>query len=276
MKGSRSCFLLAIVLLSLGGCVLKSEHEKTLAENARLSSELTTTTQERDSLRQQFDDTRKRATDLESRNEDLASTNQILASKTSEYSKTSVAAQQELLRLKQEKAKSEEKVEFVTKTYDDLVKSLKDEIAQGQVAIAQQGNRLTVNVAEQVLFPSGSDQIQSQGKKVLIKVVDILKQARDKQIQVEGHSDNVPIRGNLKRRFPTNWELSAARAVTVVRFLESNGLDPSRLAATGFGENRPVASNSSPEGRKKNRRIDIVLLPLHPENDPPAPKSSKR
>jgi chemotaxis protein MotB len=92
-------------------------------------------------------------------------------------------------------------------------------------------------------------------------VVDILATASDKVIRVEGHTDNAPIGGNLAKKYPTNWELSAARALNVVRYLEKQGIDPHILSAVAFGEHRPAAPNDTPEGRTKNRRIAIVLQP---------------
>ena len=98
---------------------------------------------------------------------------------------------------------------------------------------------------------------------MLLRVGNILKNAQGKAVRVEGHTDNVRIGGNLRTRFPTNWELSAARATNVVRFLEDKvGMDPKRLEAAGLAENRPVAANDTREGRAQNRRIEIYLLPL--------------
>jgi len=83
----------------------------------------------------------------------------------------------------------------------------------------------------------------------------------DKNIRIEGHTDNVPITGSLAQRYPTNWELSAARAINVARYLQKQAVDPGGLSAIAFGEFRPVADNGTPEGREKNRRIEIVLVP---------------
>ncbi len=101
------------------------------------------------------------------------------------------------------------------------------------------------------------------GKKVLDKVVAILKEVKDKRIQIEGHTDNAKIMGSLKKKFPTNWELSTARATEVARYIqEAGGIDPKLLSATGYSEYQPVAANNTEEGKHKNRRIEIVLLPL--------------
>jgi chemotaxis protein MotB len=126
-------------------------------------------------------------------------------------------------------------------------------------------NRLTMTMVDKILFPSGSADISKEGKLVLDKVVNILKDVKDRRIQVEGHTDNVRIYSAIKTKYPTNWELSTARATQVVRYLqEAGGLDPAVLSATGYSEYQPVAPNDTDEGKSKNRRIEIVLLPLLP------------
>jgi chemotaxis protein MotB len=103
--------------------------------------------------------------------------------------------------------------------------------------------------------------VKPEGLVVLGKVIEILKTVNDKSIRIEGHTDNKPIMGPLTQRYPTNWELSAARAITVSRYLEKQGIAPGLLSASAFGEFKPVADNTTPEGRAKNRRIEIVLVP---------------
>lgn len=162
-----------------------------------------------------------------------------------------------------QKAEQAAQLEKATQTYQDLTKKLEREIQDGQVQITEMKNRLTMTMLDKILFPSGSSEISADGKKVLDKVVSILKDIKDKRIQIEGHTDNVKIVSSLKKRFPTNWELSTARATEVVRYLqEGGGIEPTLLSATGYSEYQPVALNSSDEGKHKNRRIEIVLLPL--------------
>jgi chemotaxis protein MotB len=162
-----------------------------------------------------------------------------------------------------QKAEKAEQLEKATKTYEDLTKKLEKEIQEGQVQITEMKNRLTMTMVDKILFPSGSAEISKDGKKVLDKVIAILKDVKDKRIQVEGHTDNVRIVSTLKKKFPTNWELSTARATEVVRYLqEAGGIEPKLLSATGYSEYQPVAPNDTDEGKHKNRRIEIVLLPL--------------
>lgn len=165
-------------------------------------------------------------------------------------------------RLEEERAAKEAEVQRLTKTHEDLTKSLQAEIAKGDVKIKQVADRLTINMVEKVLFDSGQAQVKPGGLKVLKQVSDILKSITDKQIRIEGHTDNVPIGVKLRDRFPTNWELSTARATSVVRYLiEQGGLDASNLTAVGYADTRPVVGNDTEEGRTANRRIEIVLYP---------------
>ncbi len=160
-------------------------------------------------------------------------------------------------------AERERKLKESTATYDKLVSDLKGEIADGQVKITQLRDRLTVNLVDKILFDSGSTVIKPRGREVLQKVAEVLKTVSDKRIQIEGHTDNVPIATSLQSRFPTNWELASTRATVVARFLQDQGgIDPTRLVATGYGEYHPVSSNDTPDGRAENRRIEIVLVPL--------------
>ena len=138
---------------------------------------------------------------------------------------------------------------------------MKTEISQGQVTISELKGKLTVNLVEAILFDSGRAEVKPGGLVVLGKVIEILRTVTDKAVRIEGHTDNVPITGALAQRYPSNWELSAARAITVARYLQKQAIDPAGLSATGFGEYKPVADNSTVEGRAKNRRIEIVLVP---------------
>src|SRR5919201_710871 len=135
------------------------------------------------------------------------------------------------------------------------------ELGKGQVTISELKGKLTVNMVEAILFDSGRAEVKPEGLIVLGKVIEILKTVNDKAIRIEGHTDNKPIVGPLTQRYPTNWELSAARAINVARYLQKQGIEPGSLSSAAFGEFKPVADNSTLEGRAKNRRIEIVLVP---------------
>jgi chemotaxis protein MotB len=147
---------------------------------------------------------------------------------------------------------------------DSLAKSLVEEIETGDIRVSQRDGLLVVDVSDTVLFAIGEAELSERGQKVLTRLAESLLALPDQAIfQVGGHTDNSPIKSEeVKAKFPTNWELSAARATNVVRFLEETaGIPGKRLIAAGFSEFRPVASNKNPKGRAKNRRIEIALLP---------------
>jgi chemotaxis protein MotB len=150
----------------------------------------------------------------------------------------------------------------VSSTYKSLVTDLESEVAAGQIQIEQLRDGIRLNLPQDILFPSGSATLQASGAAVLRKVADRLKD-KPHRIEVRGHSDNVPLSPALVRRYGSNWELAAARASSVVRLLADQGIDPTRLTVLSFGEYAPVASNDTPEGRARNRRIDIRLIPPH-------------
>jgi chemotaxis protein MotB len=165
-------------------------------------------------------------------------------------------------RLKQEHAAKEDEIRRLTRTQEELAKSLQDEIAKGNIKIRQVRDRLTINMVDRVLFDSGQADVKASGLKVLKQVSGVLKKVTDKQIRIEGHTDNVPVGQKIRGRFPSNWELSTARATSVVRYLIDNGgLNASNLSAIGYADNRPVASNETDEGKMANRRIEITLYP---------------
>ena len=159
----------------------------------------------------------------------------------------------------------EQNVAELKSTQDELQEKLKSDISQGDVAVGTSEGNLTITLGDKVLFRSGEWELQPRGQKVLLQVCDVLKKVDDRLFQVEGNTDNVPISGALKSRFPSNWDLSSARAAAVVRFLEKNGVDAQRLVLTAYGDRRPVGDNKTMEGRKLNRRVEISLEPLPAE-----------
>lgn len=148
--------------------------------------------------------------------------------------------------------------ESATKTQHSLEDEMRRALQSKDVTISELKGRLTVNILDQILFDSGEAELKSEGQKILEKIAGVLVQHTNRQIHVIGHTDDVPIH----RKFPSNWELSTARATAAVRFLqEKAGVDPRHLGALGYGEFHPVAPNTTAEGRAKNRRIEVVILP---------------
>jgi chemotaxis protein MotB len=151
--------------------------------------------------------------------------------------------------------------------YADVLGRFRSLIDAGQLGVSIVRGRMVINLPQDVLFASGSATLGAEGVQTLTEVGRVLAELEDRTFQVEGHTDNVPISGT----FRSNWELSSARALSVVRVLIDAGVPPERLSGAGYGEYQPVASNEDSEGRRLNRRIEIVMLPnldVIAESDP--------
>jgi chemotaxis protein MotB len=284
--------------MAVGGCVTTETHTKALTELEAAKKTSTQLQQQLAGLQQNLDQEAAQRKAAEQRAAELAKERESLAASSSELNSElgnvrgqitdleqklasgSASSQEEIAKLQkqaseleanaariaaaleQERLAKEEEIKRLTRTQEELSKSLQDEISKGNITIQQVRDRLTINMVDRVLFDSGQAQVKPAGIKVLKQVGDVLKTVTDKQIRIEGHTDNVPISSKLQDRFKTNWELSAARATTVVRYLiDQGGADRQYLSAVGYADTHPLASNDSEEGRSSNRRIEIVLYP---------------
>ena len=195
---------------------------------------------------------------LESLRSKLDDANASLASALADNQKDKdqlVALQTQVADLAKEKA-----------TDAQMAKGLEDEmradLESKDVTISKLQGKLTVNILDRVMFDSGEAILKPAGESVMRKVAAILAGHPQLKIHVIGHTDNVPIRPEARNRFASNWELSTARALAAVHFLtEKAGVDPHRVGAIGYGEYRPLADNATAEGRARNRRIAITILP---------------
>jgi chemotaxis protein MotB len=241
-----------VVLFSffISGCVTTGTYEKKVKEADNQAKELASLQQkydkmkaDRDQLKEAFANATSDQTNIRQKVADLEAENTKLKENLAEVKKKEVEVQTE------------------SNTFKQLMQEMKGEVAKGQVTISELKGKLTLDVVDKILFASGQSEVKQEGLEVLQRVIDILKNVKDKSIRIEGHTDNVRIKGRLVKQYPTNWELSAARALNVTKYLQQQGIDPALLSATAFGEYKPVANNDTPEGRAKNRRIAIILLP---------------
>lgn len=289
MKYLAKLILLLTLSVGLNACVSQTVHQQKLDENAHLQSVIKSLEADYESLKEdkkgladRNDNLNQRVLEAIERNKllqedlmraraDLERVEKVLADRSAEAGAAMTEMRQEIDRLtensnqlqqqlEQERVEREARLAEVQGTYDELVGKLEEEIERGEVKISELKGKLTVNVVDKILFDSGKANLKKAGLSVLQQIGDILKTAVDKNIQVEGHTDNVPIRGTLASKFPSNWELSTARATTVLHFLQDKvGISGERLSAVGYGEYQPIESNSTAEGRALNRRIQIVL-----------------
>ena len=276
-KKMISFILLVFFSLSISGCfVTKDTYLKTLGEAENLSKNMNSLQEQYNDLQAEKEELNRQIKKLEFEIEELKN---VLESKSDELTNKILLLREKIADLESEKeekikkiseleqkitnitAEKEEKLKEVSKTYGSMIEKMKAEIEEGQVTITELKGKLTVNMLDAVLFDLGKSEIRPEGLVVLQKVIDVLKEVEDKVIRVEGHTDNLKIHGVLAQKYPTNWELSAARAVNVAKYLQEQGIDPNILSATAFSEYKPVASNDTKEGRSQNRRIEIVLLP---------------
>jgi len=239
MSKNRLFYILCFVCLLFLSCVSKGKY-----------LELETNLQ---NTQQKLGQNQKELADLQDKHSDLENEKQNL-----------VQARRDLdLKLKKEKEIVKEKTKVISnleETKNKIEAGLKEQIANQQVKIEDIEGKLKLTFIDKILFNSGSTKVNEKGKEILLSFTESIREDRDHNILVEGHTDNVGVGSALKNKFPSNWELSTARSSAVVRYLqEDGGIEPERLSAIGFSYFKPVASNDDEEGRSQNRRIEIIL-----------------
>ncbi|MBN1832888.1 MAG: OmpA family protein [Deltaproteobacteria bacterium] len=279
-----SVTLPALTMVLLMGCVSKQEYLMKVEESERSINELETLRSEYHTLRTKMDNSEKEKTDLKVRivslkqeidrlQEERTNLEEILESESSLLGKQVSELRSKNNRLKQEnenlltkvtalEVERDEEVQEMRRTYDDLLVDMRAEIDKGKITITQLEGKLKVDMVDEILFDSGETTIKPEGIQVLERVGKVLLNVKDQTINIAGHTDNVPIGPDLVNQYPTNWELSAARATSVARYLQDIcGIDPRLISATGYGQYQPIESNKTEKGRARNRRIEIVLVP---------------
>ena len=254
----------------LGG--LLSKHDQDVARNADLEIRLSSCSQREDGLRADLEGCRKARTSSTADVEKLRAETERLRMA---YAQDVEGCRGEAEELKAERSKTDrenrEKLDALSRTYEGLAEAFREEVAKGRITVSQFDGKLSVNIMDEIMFDSGSANLKPDGRQVLERLGKVLKEMKDKEIVIEGHTDNVRITGELAKKFPSNWELSSMRAASVVRHLEENvGIGSERLSAMGFGPTRPLVSNDTPQGRQRNRRIEIRLIPAEPKRTSPA------
>jgi chemotaxis protein MotB len=236
------------LLLVLSGCgVSQSEYNIRVTEVEKCQAELASKQNELGELQSRYDEQRK---DVEERDDEIARLRNDAAKLAGSLS----ATQQEMDALRRAHVQAEQRNEL----YRTLVARLKDAIGAGTLAVEVRKGKMLVQLGDQILFDPGQAALKPDGQTALRQVAQALKEIPDRDFLVAGHTDNQPIKSSP---FGSNWELSTARAVTVVRFLQGEGVDPRRLAAAGYSEFDALADNATPQGRAQNRRIEIVVMP---------------
>lgn len=288
MRILRLPYLIIALALTVGSqaCVKKGVHEETLSTLAQSEEDLASCESSMSAAQERISELEAERTDanaelatcersirntireteelnrmLDSTRAQLLEATEALAGERSRRSRSEeqiAEAQQERERLLEELNRLQAEARERQRIYDEIVERFQSLIDAGQLDVTLVDGRLVINMPQDILFGSGSASLSEEGQQALAQVGTVLADFRDRRFQVEGHTDNVPISTS---RFPSNWELSAARALAVVHLLVDNGVPPDALSAAGYGEFRPVAPNDSAQNRERNRRIEIVILP---------------
>lgn len=169
------------------------------------------------------------------------------------------ALSEETERLKAEASESKAKAEALEQERNEIQNELRKFIDVGGLGVEITPDGIMITMRENILFDSGKSDLKDETVELIAKVAEVLKKTDAKEIRIVGHTDNKPIRTS---QFPSNWELSAARALSVLHILsDKHNVPVSKLSAVGAGEFRPIADNSTNEGRERNRRVEIYLIP---------------
>lgn len=237
----------SIVMVAVGLAMIGCGGADLEAENRRLRDDLS-------ALRTEHEQLQARLTALEDSNREMLDRLRAAGANVDDLQQVRSALETELAEARRREQQQRERLD----SFRRMLTQFRDMIAAGQLRVRIVRGKMVVELPEGVLFDSGRAEIKEEGQNTLRGVAQILAQIQNREFLIVGHTDNVPMRG---RRFPSNWELSAARGVVVARFLAENGMDPNRLGAAGYADTQPVAANDTDEGRAQNRRIEIVLLP---------------
>ncbi|MBX3272317.1 MAG: OmpA family protein [Sandaracinaceae bacterium] len=234
--------VLAVGLATAGcGRDWEAEYNQLHSEHERTQAELRTTQQRLSELEHQNGELRGL---LESRGADLSDLNALRDRLQSELA--AARAREEANRARLDSLRR-------------MAMAFREMVAAGQLRVRIVRGNMVVELPEGVLFDSGQAALRDAASSTLERVAQVLSSVPNRNFLVAGHTDNVPV--GRRSRYESNWELSAARGVAVVRFLAEHGMSPERLAAAGYADTQPVSSNSTDEGRAQNRRIEIIVLP---------------
>ena len=276
MRSSLFMSIVSLIMMMLCACMPLPLYNET-------KSELEETRTQRDEAQKELDDlkTRQRETEVqlqwlelelsksEDQNSHLSKEVKKLHAQNSYLKNIYQQQQKNIKTLERELKKRRSVIQLQSKVIqllDDTKKtietSLKDQIAAQEIEVVEVDDKLKVIFIDKILFDSGSVDLNVRGKELLMIMAGSLKETGNQDILVEGHTDDVPLSAALRKRFPSNWELSTARAAAVARFFQqAGGIQPERLSARGYSFYRPVASNETEKGRHQNRRIEIILAP---------------
>jgi len=252
---------LIVVVALLAGCVSSGTHEALQKEHATTLDSLKQTEGALDKEKLKSNELAARIKRLES---DIASATRAREALEAEKSgmlsdKSKLQASiDDMKRALADLARRKAEADGRLAEFKSLINRFKSLIDAGKLKVKIADGRMVVELASDVLFPSGSANLSKDGQASIKEVAGVLASIPDRKFQVEGHTDNVPIKS---LQYPSNWELAAARSITVAKTMVEAGMPPERISASSYGENKPARTNETLEGRAGNRRIEIVVVP---------------
>jgi len=270
---------IALLLLFPAGCVKKGTHNRTLQElssartdyeelnrecrtelsrrddrEARLREQLASLQAETDRLIEELGVSRRETMRVQ---DDLVEA-QLEAERAADLLNAQGAEAMRLRGRLDQLAAIEAEVRERNRIYEEVLGRFRSLINAGRLSVSIVRGRMVINLPQDILFSPGSATLGSNGRETLGEIATVLGEFDDRTFQVEGHTDDDPI---ATAQFPSNWELSAARALSVVKLLVSRGVSPELVSGAAYGEFQPVATNQTEDGQRLNRRIEIVMLP---------------
>jgi chemotaxis protein MotB len=243
-----------LVALSVGGCVTASTHETLIARYDAKVDRLVEMEKALAAEQGEAERLQGALARMQQRVAELTRARSALVADRSELKASIAEMQRALDELERRKRAAEARVN----AFRNLVERFQPLVDAGRLRVKMVGGRMVVELPSDVLFASGKAKLSADGETAITAVAGILKDIPKRRYQVEGHTDDVRVRG---RRSKTNWELAAARSLTVVKVMVAAGLEPSRVSGASFSQYRPVAPNATDDGKQANRRIEIVVVP---------------
>ncbi|MFO0692056.1 MAG: OmpA family protein [Polyangiales bacterium] len=253
MRTTTWNWLLAIALVGSAACgPSQEEYDAQVRTVAELRNQLAEATTQREALEARLNELTASNNTMSEQLRALGATNEQLQGQTQNLQNTLTETQRALEELRERERQAQARLA----TFRSLLERFRSMIESGRLRVRVVRNRMVVELPAGVLFDSGSDRLKPDGQQILRETASILRDIPDREFQVAGHTDNIPVSGR-----GGNWALSTARAVTVAQFLIDNQVPANRLSAAGYADTQPVADNSTDAGRQQNRRIEIALVP---------------
>jgi len=245
-------WLLLVALVS--GCVSKKKYDELDSQYQQSQAALSAKTEEATSLQSALAQEEAKAAQLGQELEALKARQAALLKDKSAMDAEIAEMQTALAELAARKSQADARIAEFT----SLLNKFKSLIDAGRLKVKIVNGRMVLELPTDILFGSGSASLSKEGKAAILEVAGVLSTIGERTFQIEGHTDDVPI---STEQFPSNWYLASARAINVVNTLAEGGVPVSSLSAASFAENRPVDTNKTKEGKARNRRIEIVVVP---------------